>query len=731
MRFKMFKDLTKNRYISLLSTIRGVLALLIFSLVNQISTNELGVLTPAVVTMIAIWAGAKFSFSGLSNLRLCAAAVATCLLIYIIPSLTTIFPGPSPYLALLPFRLLHYLQSYLFLALIACSSSVLFWRKPVWTIIEAALVILLVIVTMSPHQDFHYNRPTYINSFAWYLGFTEVAVFLAVGGFTAAIAGVYLYLCASAQRPVAPKVDSSSNVVKGRSSAFASVASATIALVIFFLGVYGAKSYFASAAGGRVSNGVGEASAEGDSPLGFHSALGTTSQPAALVRLEGDYRDNPYAPMLYMRESALSELSGNEYLIAPRRYDTDVPLTPPSVPFTAKTDETLKSRIPVVQSIYILSEQKLSFAIDYPQAIVMLKNPEPGRFRNAYRAHSLALSQPISPNGLVGFKVGDSRWDEATKAHYLKPHKDSRYANLAYQIAAEAGAVSDIEKAFAIADYLTEATTYTLSPNHKVNPGDDPVAHYLFGDLRGYCVHFAHAMVHMYRALGIPARIGTGYLTDLSQSRDGHILLRMSDRHAWSEVYIGELGWIPFDIKPQKVESHGNSDVDMKLLEDLMQKLEPGKEILPEELAKDERSFDDFKPRISGSTVVFVVAGILLLIFGIKFYLRIAWRLTNDAGRKAERGYRAIASILDDLGERRKLGETREEFRTRLAFTFGADILPFVQVGNSLRYGGTGRELTSADFGAVKKVVSSSVLRRMLVALNPKSAIVFITRGAW
>ena len=37
-------------------------------------------------------------------------------------------------------------------------------------------------------------------------------------------------------------------------------------------------------------------------------------------------------------------------------------------------------------------------------------------------------------------------------------------------------------------------------------------AAFLFGNFTGYCVHSAHASVYLWRSLGLPARIGTGYL---------------------------------------------------------------------------------------------------------------------------------------------------------------------------------------------------------------------------
>lgn len=728
----MSAAITNSKIVSALVGLRGLLVLILLTLVNQVVDIQISTIGASAVAFAAMWLGTLIAFSRSSDkalLRNFGLAVAG---VYFLPLLLSLTPSGSSFITLLPYRLVHSAQTYLTAALFFAASSVIYWRRPAWAFVELLGIGCSLIGFLSPHQEFHYNRPTYINSLAWGFGVTEVTVFLGLGSVAAILGGLYLYLSAAPSRPIAPDPTPPNNVVSGENRILSSILALAACAAIFIFSILGAKSYFVSAASGRVSGGVGEASSEGETPLGFHSALGTSSQPAAVVRLEGDYKDNPFAPMMYMRESALSELSGNEYLIASRRYDTDVPMTPPSAPYSINPDNSLKDRVPVVQSIYLLSDQKLSFSIDYPESIAILQNPDQSRFRGAFRAHSLALTTPITRESLRGFKVGDPRWDAETKAHYLKAHHDARYANMAYQITAQAGAITDIEKAFAIADYLTEATTYTLTPNHEVKPGEDPVAPYLFGDLRGYCVHFAHAMVHMYRALGIPARIGTGYLTDLSQSRDGHILLRMSDRHAWSEIYIESLGWVPFDIKPQKVESHGNTDVDMKLLEELMQKLEPGKEILPDKLTENEKAFDAFRPRISPRTAGIILILVLLLANGVKVYLRNGWRAAKNPDTRAELGFRALASLLHDYGERRLPGETREEFRARLRTKYGADLLPFVQIGNALRYGGAaGRDFGADDIRTVHATINRGLVGRCVSWLNPASLTNFVLGGTW
>jgi hypothetical protein len=368
--------------------------------------------------------------------------------------------------------------------------------------------------------------------------------------------------------------------------------------------------------------------------------------------------------MMYMRESALSAFSGKEMVFAGRAYDTDLPVTSAREPFSRQEDAELSERTPLIQSVYLLADHDHAFAVDYPISIVELKNPRPNRFKASYRAYSAAPAYTVSQ--LSAKDVGDPRWTPEIRQHYLTPHPDTRYADLAKEITKDA--VTSIDKVQAITSHLSRTAIYTLTPRHELKPDEDPVAPFLFGDHRGYCVHFAHAIVYMARSLGIPARIGTGYLSDLSQAKDGHILLRMSDRHAWAEVFVSGIGWVPFDVQPDQVESHAETQVDAKLLEELMGILEPGEEILPSETLANEAGVEEpadlWVP--TKKQVLIALACFLLLGTLGKATLRHAWRIAPNQRLAVRWGYIGAATLLYDIGIERRFGETRAEFAARV-----------------------------------------------------------------
>ncbi len=59
---------------------------------------------------------------------------------------------------------------------------------------------------------------------------------------------------------------------------------------------------------------------------------------------------------------------------------------------------------------------------------------------------------------------------------------------------------------------------------------------FLFDSRRGFCEHYASSFVIMMRMAGIPARVVTGYQGGVDNGE--YLLVKQSDAHAWTEVYI-------------------------------------------------------------------------------------------------------------------------------------------------------------------------------------------------
>jgi len=78
------------------------------------------------------------------------------------------------------------------------------------------------------------------------------------------------------------------------------------------------------------------------------------------------------------------------------------------------------------------------------------------------------------------------------------------------------------------------------------------VDYFLFDLRQGYCDYFATAMVVMGRAVGLPARLATGYATGrYDPGQEGYLVTGM-DAHAWVEIYFPGYGWIEFEPTPAR-----------------------------------------------------------------------------------------------------------------------------------------------------------------------------------
>jgi transglutaminase-like putative cysteine protease len=104
---------------------------------------------------------------------------------------------------------------------------------------------------------------------------------------------------------------------------------------------------------------------------------------------------------------------------------------------------------------------------------------------------------------------------------------------------------------------------YTLEPGVY---GDNTADEFWFDRKAGFCEHIASSFVVLMRAMGIPARIVTGYQGGEFNAIDGYWVVRQSDAHAWAEIWqagkqdestVGS--WIRVDptsaVAPQRIES--------------------------------------------------------------------------------------------------------------------------------------------------------------------------------
>lgn len=104
---------------------------------------------------------------------------------------------------------------------------------------------------------------------------------------------------------------------------------------------------------------------------------------------------------------------------------------------------------------------------------------------------------------------------------------------------------SDAEFSRAVLEWFRDnGLEYTLEPGVTTIDSVDTT---LFDSKKGFCGHFASSYAMMMRAAGVPARIVTGYLGGEWNPVGGYIIVRQSDAHAWTEVWLAETGWTRID----------------------------------------------------------------------------------------------------------------------------------------------------------------------------------------
>jgi hypothetical protein len=164
--------------------------------------------------------------------------------------------------------------------------------------------------------------------------------------------------------------------------------------------------------------------------------------------------------------------------------------------------------------------------------------------------------------------------------------------------------------------------------------------------------------------LGIPARIATGYAVEEQFRRGGTLVVMGGDAHAWPELYVEGVGWVPLDVSPAEDLDKGQAPPPD---EDALLALG--------DLARDAPDLPGPRPdyrwvgELLGKTATGAL-GLLVLCVLVLHWLVKAWRRSRPLwapGNALSRvGYRAALDVLTDAGHVRRRGESREAFARRL-----------------------------------------------------------------
>lgn len=142
-------------------------------------------------------------------------------------------------------------------------------------------------------------------------------------------------------------------------------------------------------------------------------------------------------------------------------------------------------------------------------------------------------------------------WGPGAKEPPVQIAEFRRFAQAATQ-----GAVSPIQKAAMLAEYLKRYARYdvTAPPGHGYRQLD----YFLAEGRRGTPEHFATAYALLARTIGLPSRVTVGF--DGGDRAGDTVQVRSGDVMVWPEIKFDRLGWIRFNPLPDSARRSKKND---------------------------------------------------------------------------------------------------------------------------------------------------------------------------
>lgn len=269
------------------------------------------------------------------------------------------------------------------------------------------------------------------------------------------------------------------------------------------------------------------------------------------------------------------------------------------------------------------------------------------------------------------------------------------------------GAQTDLERLQAIERELN-TYTYTRTPGNlpeKVTSAGEFLDYFLLERKQGYCTYFATAFVLLARAEGIPARYVQGFCVPMAGSQEATVLSSMA--HSWPEVYMENVGWVPFEptpgyenmrYTPWSVSIRDNLSSDEmdggeseKLPGNMLAGLKGEEEKEENTEDVDQGSEDAPGPNWIGRVLLLgipaILAGFALVLVLDNILGRYRYQRMGTA-EKLKTEIRRNLRVLSWLGPRRGEQETLQELGERGMRIPGMTSLHFIEIYEDVLYGG-------------------------------------------
>lgn len=348
---------------------------------------------------------------------------------------------------------------------------------------------------------------------------------------------------------------------------------------------------------------------------------------------------------------------------------------------------SLQSSLYSLVGITITYENIYTQTLFWPEDMTHLAIPKTQWVREENR---LRLKQPQG-NGYSyqatwrQLNLGSEVWDAFLRQQLAWPAAEDEYTAYVYETylqdpelsgqvqayidAATAGAESDYDRLLAV-EALLRQYAYTLRPQ-PITEKSAFLDTFLLNTQEGYCTYFATAFTLISRYLGFPARYVQGYCVPAQGIGSGRTVEVSSEyAHAWTEVWIDGVGWIPFEPTP----SYGSMryvpwTVEKKTVQPQVPELPEESDTQPQMQPQAEETEE-----MEGAMAFLKAAGAVCLLLaaaaaaGILILegLRRKWERTSAPAALFARDIRQCERILRELGAERKEWETFSAYRRRL-----------------------------------------------------------------
>lgn len=275
-----------------------------------------------------------------------------------------------------------------------------------------------------------------------------------------------------------------------------------------------------------------------DSQISFKT-LGPLNLSSKIVfRVFGlNPKQNPI-PVLYWRENILWDYYKEEWKTGYLNMKAEqVPVKAPVTPYRVQLEKDYNEFLPVLDGESNIVRSNLDYNF-FSEGSFRLKNISKSvanyDVNSNYHTNLTALTPIMQRKGLR-----------------LNSSKKEEIGNLVRKGRTLA---TDQEKFTAVENFFKEKKfEYTLSP-----PAYRSLEDFILYGKSGYCSHFATAFAYLARAVGLPARIVSGYQGGEYNPYDQTVLVRELDAHAWVEIYFSDRGWVRYDptafVAPGRVQ---------------------------------------------------------------------------------------------------------------------------------------------------------------------------------